>query len=129
MLQRKGNQYELYPFKVKYLNYEEPTEQWALPNKDWWAAFSEKWSHLTELEFEEIPVTEDMQKRYEEIKDMPEDFTDIYTEYALTGNMSEDRELPINHSFSILRMKKESENQYAVLIDLDFRQTMTEMGM
>src|SRR5699024_1057276 len=85
---------------------EDNVTKWALPNKDWWTNTADKHEHITVHEFIEVEVTEDMRKRYEEIKDMPEDFFDIYVEYILTGDTSDDVELPINHPFNIVRLRK-----------------------
>ena len=111
MLQRKHNRWNLYPHKVRYTN--EPTEidvaKWALPNKEWWTEIANKHENITLHKFIDVEVTKEMQERYEEIKDMPEDFFDVYVEYVLTGDTSDEVELPTNHPFNIIRLRKEKE--------------------
>lgn len=107
MLQRIDNQWHLYPYKVHYTQHGEQQEQWALPSKEWWTDFADKWSHTTIDRFEDIEVTEVIKKRYEEIKDMPEDFGELYSQYVLTGDIGNE-DLPVYHPFNIIRLRKEN---------------------
>lgn len=109
MLIRKGSQWQLYPHKVNYTQHGIKIEQWALPNKQWWVDFANKWNHTKVIEFTEVDLTEEQIARFEEIKDMPEDFMNMYTEYIITGDTSDEIELPTNHPFNIVRLKNEKE--------------------
>lgn len=129
MLNRKWNQWQIYLFKVKGIRHGESFEQWAIPNKQWWIDFENKWDHTNVTGFEEIELTEEQIARYEEIKDMPEDFFDMYVGYILTSNTSDDVDLPTNHPFQILRMKKKNDENTDYLVDVDFRLSMVELGI
>jgi len=117
MLQRKGSQWELYPHKVKYIQHEKENEQWALPNKQWWEAFADKWDHTEIIKFTEVDVTEEMQKRFAEVRNMPEDFHHIYSAYVETGEIIE--EVPENHPFKLIVLKKENEEQGQINTELN----------
>lgn len=119
MLQRKRDEWRLYPHKVKGVRHDNEFEQWALPNKKWWEITAENHDHLKVDEFEEIKVTDDMEKRYEEIKHMPEDFKDIYIEYVLNGDVSEDVELPTNHPFQVIRLRHSDKSQEQDITDTE----------
>ena len=109
MIVRKGKQWHMYPHEVKYTQHGEQYEQWALPNKQWWINFAEQWEHTEIIEFTEVDLTEEQLARFEEIKDMPEDFSELYENYILTGDTSNDFELRTNHPFNIIRLRKENE--------------------
>ena len=109
MITRKGKQWFLYPHKVKYTQHSEEIEQYALPNKQWWIDFADKWGHTEIIEFTEIDLSDEQLTRYEEVKDMPEDFSELYENYILTGDTSNGFELRTNHPFNIIRLRKENE--------------------
>lgn len=108
MLIKKGNRFELYPHKVKYIQRGEEYEQWALPNKEWWEDFANKWEHTEIVEFTEIELTEEQLARYEQIKyDIPEAFREICIDYILDGVFPEG----INHPLKQLQVQKENQQQ------------------
>src|SRR5699024_3065072 len=93
-----------------------------------------KHDHIKISEFEEIEVTDDMRKRFEEIKNMPEDFGSVYTEYVLIDDTSDDISLPTNHPFNIVRLKEENEVQGQKLTDTELEnillgQRLTDMEL
>ena len=91
MLIKKGNRFELYPHKVKYIQRGEEYEQWALPNKEWWTDFADRWEHTEIIEFVEVELTEEQQARYEQIKyDIPEAFREACIEYILDGKFPDE---------------------------------------
>lgn len=127
MLRRKGSRWELYPYKVKYIQHNKEIEQWALPRKEWWVDFAVKWEHTKIVEFTEIELTESQLARYEEIKYMPENFMDMFVDYILTGNTPSDVELPSNHPFNVIKLRKENgdlrsrvESAEDVILDIIF---------
>lgn len=107
MLIRKGMQYELYPWKVKYNQYGKEIEQWALPNKEWWIDFAERWEHTKIIEFSEVSLTEEQFKRFGDVKNMPEDFISQYIDYVIDGTFSEG--VPKTHPFFMVFMQDENE--------------------
>lgn len=105
MLSRKDNQFELCPYKVRYTQHGEEIEQWALPNKEWWIDFEQRWEHTEIIEFTELELSDEQLARFEEIKYMPEDFTHIYEEYVLSGGTSNDVKIPTHHPFQTIRLQ------------------------
>ena len=90
MLIKRGNRFELYPHKVKYNQHGKEIEQWALPNKEWWTDFAEKWEHTEIIEFTEVELTEEQMARFEQISfGLPEAFSSVCTDYILDGKFPE----------------------------------------
>lgn len=107
MLIKKGNRFELYPHKVKYIQRGEEYEQWALPNKEWWTDFADRWEHTEIIEFVEVELTEEQQARYEQIKyDIPEAFREACIEYILEGKFPDGIAYPLT---KIQLLKKDME--------------------
>ena len=113
MLIKKGNRFELYPHKVKYTQRGKEIEQWALPNKEWWVEFAEKWEHTEIIEFKELELTEAQLRRFEKIKHESESFKNDYINYILNGVFPE--ELPKTHPLYLLKLEKENEEMKTVL--------------
>ena len=61
-------EYEIYPQKVTYKQRGKVIEQYALPHKGWWVETCNKHDHLELIKFTPIEITEDMQQRFESIK-------------------------------------------------------------
>ena len=64
----KEYEYEIYPQKVRYKQRGKVIEQYALPHKGWWVETCNKHDHLELIKFTPIEITEDMQERFESIK-------------------------------------------------------------
>ena len=108
MLVRKDDEWSLYATKVTYTEKGEEKTTWALPDKKWWEYTIAKHDHLELVSFEEVTLTENELSRFEEIKGMPDDFPNQYTEYIETGAISE--ELPRNHPIKTMLIEKENES-------------------
>lgn len=108
MLVRKNGEWSLYPQKVIYSENGQNKESWALPNVEWWNDIIAKHDHLELINIEEIQLTQEQMNRFEEIKNMPDDFQDVYIEYVLNGNFPE-MDFPKGHSFHALKIEKENE--------------------
>lgn len=89
MVWHNGTYLELVPLKVRYMQYGKEIEQWALPNKQWWLDFEQKWEHTTIIEFIEVPLTAEQLARYEQIKNFQDGWTNFYTDYILEGKFPE----------------------------------------
>ena len=108
MLIRKGRRWELYPHKVVYKNSGEQVEQWALPSTKWWEDTIAKHEHLELVEFIDVELNQAQLDRFDEIKNMPGDFLDVYINYVLNGDLTE---LSLtNHPFNIIVLRKSNEN-------------------
>ena len=126
MLIKKGNRFELYPHKVKYTQHGKEIEQWALPNKEWWIDFADKWEHTEIVGFEEVVLTEEQLARYEQVKTgIPESYASACVDYILDGVFPEG----ITHPLRQLEIKYQQTEQDSYLIDQDFRLSMMEMGV
>lgn len=127
MLQRKSNQWLLYPLKVRYQQHGEEIEQWALPDKQWWLDFAERWDHTEIIEFIEVEINMKQRARYVEIMSMPEDFLNVYIDYVLHGVFP--LEFPKDHPFMLLKTQKESLDLSNYVLDIDMRLIMMELGL
>lgn len=107
MLFRKGRQWELSPYKIKYTQHGETHSQFA-HDKKWWLDFADTWEHTKIIEIVDVEYTIEQLERYVNIKHMPEDFGDIYSEYVLNGNLPSESVLHINHPLQILRLRTEN---------------------
>lgn len=114
MLIRKGNRFELCPHKVKYTQHGKEIEQWALPNKEWWTNFAEKWEHTEIIEFTEVELTEEQLLRFEDVKTgIPESFASDCVDYILEGVFPEG----IMHPLRQLEIYKQQLEQDEILLD------------
>ena len=104
MLIKNGNQFELYPHKVKYIQHGEEKEDWALPSKEWWENFAQEWAHTDIVEFEEITLTQEQLNRLEEVNqlDISEGHLDIVVNYVLNGIFPDNQ----NHPLETLEIKQ-----------------------
>lgn len=98
--------WRLCPCLVKYTQYGERLESYAF-DKQWWIDFSEKWEHTTIDEIVGITHTDEQISRYNQIRDMPEDFGSVYSEYVKTGEFNVDG-IPTTHKFNMLRLETEA---------------------
>jgi hypothetical protein len=125
MLTKKGSQFQLYPHKVKYTQHGKEQEQWATPSKEWWVEFTNKWEHTQIIEFTEVTLTDEQLARFEEIKNMPEDFTSVYMDYVLDGTFPNE-EFPKTHPFMMIKAQKENEQLQAENANLIFTNAIQE---
>ena len=72
-------EYEIYPQKVTYKQRGKVIEQYALPNKGWWVETCNKHDRLELIKFTPIEITQDMQERFESIKNF--DAYDLAVKY------------------------------------------------
>ena len=109
MLIADGDYLKLYPWKVRYRQHGQEIEQWALPNKQWWIDFADKWEHTEIVEFTEIELTEEQAKRVEEIENirLDECFREMCIEYILDGVFPTGVEHPLRQ----LQVQKENQEQ------------------
>jgi hypothetical protein len=125
MLIRKGNRFELYPHKVKGIRFGEEFEQWATPSKEWWTNIASNHDHTKVTEFTEVTLVEEQLARFEEIRNMPEDFTSVYIDYVLDGAFP-DEEFPKTHPFMMIKAQKENEQLQGENANLIFANAIQE---
>lgn len=128
MLYYKNNQWHICEEKVRYIQHGEEITQYVMSEgHDWWIDFEQKWEHTEIIEFIPVEPTEEQLGRFEEVVQLnvPDGFG------AELGNYVECGEFPdgFNHVLRPIQILKQQEEQDKYLIDLDFRQTLNEMGV
>lgn len=114
--------------KVKYIQHGEEIIQYVMSEgHDWWVDFEEKWEHTEIIEFIPVEPTEEQLGRFEEVVQLnvPEGFGAELGSYVEFGIFPEG----FNHVLRPIQILKQQEEQDKYLIDLDFRQTLNEMGV
>lgn len=114
--------------KVYYIQHGEEITQYVMSEgHDWWVDFEEKWEHTEIIEFIPVEPTEEQLNRFEEViqLNIPEGFGAELGNYVEFGIFPEG----FNHVLRPIQILKQQEEQDKYLIDLDFRQTLNEMGV
>lgn len=114
--------------KVKYKQHDEEIIQYVMSEgHDWWVDFEEKWEHTEIIEFIPVEPTQEQLDRLEEINQLniPDGFGYECSQYVEFGIFPEG----FNHVLRPIQILKQQEEQDKYLIDLDFRQTLNEMGV
>lgn len=136
MLIYENGKWQLATHIVKFTHTEGYREVYTI-NPQYWRDFAEKWKeNFTLHEIVEFIPNEEQKMRYENIKNMPEDFSDIYSQYVEDGTILDIAHLLVTHPFvAIVNEIQAKENAKALtetmdyVIDVDYRLTMIEMGM
>lgn len=113
----------LCPYKVIYTQHGEHHEQYV-GNKNWWLDFADKWDHTQIIEIVEMDYTDEQLARYEDVKFLPEDFYDIYSNYVADGSFPTEDELELKHPFRMIQLKKEGEQQGVELSQREINEIM-----
>lgn len=114
--------------KVKYIQHGEEITQYVMSEgHDWWVDFEEKWEHTEVIEFIDVVANDEQLARFDEISQLniPEGFNSELSDYVRDGVFPNG----INHPLRNLQLQKEQELQDNYLLDLEFRQSMSEMGV
>lgn len=102
MLTYKDGKWQLASHIVKFNHTEGYREVYAI-DVDYWREFAERWKETFTLhEIAEFTPSQEQKLRYENIKDMPEDFGDIYSQYVEFGTISDHAHLLVSHPFVTL---------------------------
>jgi hypothetical protein len=128
MIYYKNNKYHMCNEKVKYIQHGEELIQYVMSEgHDWWVDFEEKWEHTEIIEFIEVKPTQEQLDRLEEINQLniSDGFGYECSQYVEFGIFPEG----FNHVLRPIQILKQQEEQDKYLIDLDFRQTLNEMGV
>ena len=114
--------------KVKYIQHGEEIIQYVMSEgHDWWLDFEEKHNHTEIIEFIPVEPTEGQLGRFEEVVQLnvPEGFGAELGSYVEFGIFPEG----FNHVLRPIQILKQQDEQDKYLIDLDFRQSLSEMGV
>ena len=122
------NGWRLCSEKIRYVQHgEEITQYVGSEGHDWWVDFEEKWEHTEIIEFIPVEPTQEQLDRFEEVNQLniQEGFGAELSDYVEFGIFPEG----FNHVLRPIQILKQQEEQDKYLIDLDFRQTLNEMGV
>lgn len=99
MLTYKDGKWQLATHIVKFTHNGEYREVYTIDTQ-YWRDFADKWKDTFTLhEVVEFTPTEEQKMRYENVKNMPEDFGDIYSQYVEFGTIAEHAHLLVSHPF------------------------------
>lgn len=99
MLIYKDGKWQLATHIVKLTHNAEYREVYTI-DPQYWLDFAERWKDTFTLhEIVDFTPTEEQKMRYENIKNMPEDFGDIYSQYVEFGTIAEHAHLLVSHPF------------------------------
>lgn len=124
--------WQLAKFSIRMLdNGEERTVK--VINPAWWQDMAEKLEHLTIISVDKITATEEQKARYANVKDMPEDFGDIYSQYVEFGTIADHAHLLVSHPFVRLvtsLTERKNFDEITILKDeaVDMKKSMVELA-
>lgn len=99
MLIYKDGKWQLATHIVKFTHNGEYREVYTI-DPQYWRDFAGKWKETFILhEIVEFTPSQEQKMRYENIKSMPEDFGDIYSQYVEFGTIAEHAHLLVSHPF------------------------------
>lgn len=128
MLFYKNGKWHVCSEKVRYAQHGEEIEQYVGgEDKQWWLDFEEKWEHTEIIEFIPVKPTEKQLMRYNEVTqlNLPDGFGTELSNYVEFGTFP----TGFNHVLRPLEILKQQEEQDRYLVELDFRQSLSEMGV
>ena len=96
MLIKKGDRFELYPYRVRYIQHGQEHEQWALPSKQWWEDFASQWGHTEIIEFTEVELNEEQLERLAVLPgSIPDSHVDQLIDFVLEGSLPRELSHPL----------------------------------
>lgn len=126
LIYHKDGQWHLCNERVKYIqNEEEILQPVGSEGHEWWINFGKLWKHTEIVEFVPIVPTKNQMVRFEEILqlNLVDGFGGEMSEYVENGIFPSG----FSHALRPLQILKQQVEQDEYLIDLDFRQTLSEM--
>lgn len=136
MITYENGKWQLATHIVKFTHNGEYREVYTI-DVQYWRDFAEMWKDTFTLhEIVDFTPTNEQKMRYENVKNMPEDFGDIYSQYVADGTILDITHLLVTHPFvAVVNEIQAKENAKTLsetmdyVIDVDYRLTMVEMGM
>lgn len=128
MIEYKNGKWELCKLVLSITEHGVPREV-KVVDASWWIDFASKWEHLKIVSTTDLEVTEEQKLRYENIKDMPEDFGDIYSQYVEFGTIADHAHLLVSHPFVALvtRLTEISNHQKIEELRVEMARSNTEL--
>lgn len=128
MIYYSNNQWHIATEQINYIhNGEEETKPVGIEGHQWWVDFADKWTDMEIISFIPIDTPEAAQNRLREVNELKIDNTSGYAValYVEEGVFPEGHTHPLRELES--RLIQEANEDY--LVDIDFRLSMTELGM
>lgn len=114
MLYLKNGEWALSPFKVKYKQHGETSEQYT-DDKQWWKDFAAKWEHTEIIKFKDVTYSKEQKARLVDVQNVKEGYEYYAAQYVLDGTfpdeMEDDEERMKNHPLRMIQIKKENTSQ------------------
>lgn len=125
MLIYENGKWQLATHIVKFTHIEGYREVYTIDTQ-YWLDFAEMWKeNFTLHEILEFTPSEEQKMRYENIKNMPEDFSDIYSQYVEDGTILDVAHLLVTHPFVAVVTKLTEAINRKRIDDLEASQSAT----
>lgn len=136
MLIYKDGKWQLATHIVKFTHNAEYREVYTI-DPQYWLDFAERWKDTFTLhEIVDFTPTNEQKMRYENVKNMPEDFGDIYSQYVADGTILDIAHLLVTHPFVVIYNKVNEQKNAKMIeelanyaLDVDMRVLMIELGI
>lgn len=128
MIFYRDGQWSVSRLKIKYTrNGEEEIKNVGSEGKQWWLDFETKWDDMEIVEFTPVEVTQEQEDRLVEINNLsvPEGRVNIVSDFVMYGMFP----IEVEHILRNLQTVKEKQEQDKYLLDLEFRQSLQELGV
>lgn len=118
MLYKENGEWKLCEKKITYIENGEEFEKFiGSEGEEWWNNYKSMWG-INIISIEEVKYTQEQLDRLNEIKDVPEGFSDICSNYVLNGTFPEG----IKHPLRDLQLSKEvsrlNDENYTLMVAL-----------
>lgn len=125
MLTYKNGKWQLATHIVKFTHTEGYREVYTI-DVEYWQGFAERWKETFTLhEIVEFTPSQEQKMRYENVKNMPEDFGDIYSQYVEFGTIADHAHLLVSHPFVALVTRLTEIKNYQKIEVLEKTQSVT----
>lgn len=128
MLYYENNEWKISKHKVIYTDNNERLKNYVgIGGKQWWEDLAKQHKDINIVEFVEVPATVEQLERLDVINQLniSDGHGTIVSDYVIEGKYPDKASHVLNDLEN--KIRRELDNDY--LIDLDFRISMTEMGM
>lgn len=97
MLYKENGEWKLCTKKIVYEENGVEVENFVgSEGEDWWTEYSKKWG-ITIKSFIDLEYSDEQLKRLSDIKDIPEGFSDICSEYVIKGDFPQTTDHPLRY--------------------------------
>lgn len=128
MVYYKNGQWHLCEEKVRYIQHDEEVTQYVgQEGHDWWVDFEQRWEHTQIIEFIPVEPTPEQVVKLEKVNQLrlPDGYGTLIGNYVGDGVFPEG----FTHPLRPLQIQEEQLQQDEYLVDLDFRQSLSELGV